>query len=556
MSQKWWKNSVVYQIYPRSFYDSNGDGIGDIPGITQKLDYLADLGIDVIWLSPVYESPNDDNGYDISNYQGIMPEFGTMSDFDRLLTEAHLRNIRIMMDVVINHSSDEHAWFIESRSSKDNEKRDYYIWRPAKEDGSPPNNWGAAFGGSAWQFDEETEEYYLHLFSPKQPDLNWEHGPLREEVYRMMNFWLEKGVDGFRLDVVNFISKTEGLPDGPNGDGSVHFMNGPRIHEHLHEMNQRTFSAYSTITVGEMPGVTVEEAKMYTGKDRAELDMVFHFEHVGLGDGQYGKWSPGEWSLVQLKDIFNKWEVGLEQDGWNSLYWSNHDQPRALSRWLKGHLTSGNHKRAAKMLATCLHFMKGTPYIYQGEEIGMTNVEFEDIKQYRDIETLNAYRDLVETEKLSSEAFFKAAYERSRDNARTPMQWNTNEHGGFTTGTPWIEINPNYEFINAEEEKENPHGIFHYYKQLIALRKEMLIMVEGSFLLIYPEHPAVFAYKRIYEGEELLVLCNFTDKTQPLRLEQEYYQKAEFVIGNTFPKSLEPLLVLEPYEALVFHLKK
>ncbi|PGK51172.1 glucohydrolase [Priestia megaterium] len=556
MTQKWWKNSVVYQIYPRSFNDSNGDGIGDIPGITEKLDYLAELGIDVIWLSPVYVSPNDDNGYDISDYQEIMPEFGTMADFDRLLTEAHLRNIRIMMDVVVNHSSDEHSWFIESRSSKDNDKRDYYIWRPGKADGTPPNNWGAAFGGSAWQYDEKTDEYYLHLFSPKQPDLNWEYPPLREKVYKMMNFWLEKGVDGFRLDVINFISKANGLPDGPNGDGSVHFMNGPRIHEFLQEMNQRTFSSYSTITVGEMPGVTVEEAKKYTGKDREELDMVFHFEHVGLGDGAYGKWSPGNWSLVQLKEIFNKWEVGLEHDGWNSLYWSNHDQPRALSRWIKGNVTSGNHKRAAKMLATCLHFMKGTPYIYQGEEIGMTNVEFQNISQYRDIETLNAYRDLVETRKLSQEEFYQATYERSRDNARTPMQWNENTHAGFTTGTPWIDVNPNYAVINAQKDVENPHGIFHYYKQLIALRKELSIIVEGSFLLIYPDHPSVFAYKRMFKGEELLVLCNFSDENQPLRLEQEYYQKAEYIIGNTYAKSLEPLVVLEPYEAIVYHLKK
>ncbi len=384
MKKTWWKEAVVYQIYPRSFMDSNGDGIGDIQGIIQKLDYLKELGIDVIWLSPVYQSPNDDNGYDISDYQAIMSEFGTMEDFDQLLKEAHDRNIRIMMDLVVNHTSDEHAWFQDARSSLDHEKRDFYIWRKPKEDGSEPTNWGAAFGGSAWEFDDHTKEYYLHLFSKKQPDLNWENPALRQSIYKMMRWWLDKGVDGFRMDVINFISKDQRYPDGEvaeghhYGDGSPYYLSGPRIHEFLQEMNQEVLSKYDVITVGEMPGVNTEQAKLYTADERHELNMVFHFEHVDLGNGRYGKWTPGEWKLSEMKKIFSKWQLELEQEGWNSLYWSNHDQPRAVSRFANA--SEEYRVVSAKMLATCLHMMKGTPYIYQGEEIGMTNVAFEDIQ--------------------------------------------------------------------------------------------------------------------------------------------------------------------------------
>lgn len=475
MDKAWWKESVVYQIYPRSFNDSNGDGVGDIKGITQKLDHLSDLGIDVIWLSPVYKSPNDDNGYDISDYRAIMDEFGTMADFDEMLEEAHKRNIKIMMDLVVNHTSDEHAWFMESRSSKDSKYRDYYIWRPGK-DGQPPNNWGSFFGGSAWEYDAETGEYYLHLFSKKQPDLNWEHPDLRSDVYDMMNFWLDKGVNGFRMDVVNFISKDQRLLDGQvnetgYGDGGPHFINGPRIHEFLHEMNQKVLAGHDTITVGEMPNVGIEEAKRYTGFEREELNMVFHFEHVDVGNGHLGKWTPQPWKLTDLKRIFTKWQEGLEENGWNSLYWSNHDQPRAISRF--GNDSEEYRVISGKMLATCLHMLKGTPYIFQGEEIGMTNIKFEDINDYRDIESLNAYRDYTTGKILTPEEVMKAIHEQGRDNARTPVQWTKDKHAGFTTGEPWLAVNPNYKEINAETVIQDKDSIYHYYKQLIQLRKKI-----------------------------------------------------------------------------------
>lgn len=560
MNKQWWKESVVYQIYPRSFCDSNGDGIGDIRGIIGKLDYLQHLGIDVIWLSPVYESPNDDNGYDISDYRNIMKEFGSMEDFHEMLEESHKRNIKIMMDLVVNHSSDEHAWFMESRSSKDNPKRDYYIWRKGKENGEPPNNWGGCFGGSAWEYDETTGEYYLHLFSKKQPDLNWEHEPLRKEVYNLMNFWLDKGVDGFRMDVVNFISKRDGLPDGPQGegqpygDGGVHFVNGPKIHDYLQEMNARTFSRYDTITVGEMPGAHVEEAKLYTGEQRNELNMVFHFEHVDIGNGHFGKWNPQGWGLPHLKSIFERWQVGLEQDGWNSLYWSNHDQPRAVSRWIDTKGNENYRKQGAKMLGTCLHFLKGTPYIYQGEEIGMTNVSFPHISDYRDIETHNAYRDLVKTGKLSEEEFMRGVHIRGRDNARTPMQWNDSLNGGFSSGTPWIAVNPNYHEINATQAVNDEHSIFHYYRKLITYKKEQETLLYGRFEMVDRDHPHIFSYKRESEHETFLVLCNFHDSVQELSYEEDHWHRGEWVFGNSEPQSFSR--TLEPFQAVVYRLPK
>lgn len=562
MERAWWKEAVVYQVYPRSFMDSNGDGIGDLKGITSRLDHLQELGIDVIWLSPVYQSPNDDNGYDISDYRAIMDEFGTMDDFDEMLQEAHKRDIKIMMDLVVNHSSDEHEWFREARKSKDNPYRDYYIWRPAREGGGPPNNWGACFGGSAWEFDEGTYEYYLHLFTRKQPDLNWENPQLRREVYDLMRFWLDKGVDGFRMDVINFISKVEGLPDGWRGegyefgDGSPFFMNGPKIHDYLQEMNREVLSKYKIMTVGEMPGVSVEQAKQYTGTKRDELHMVFHFEHVSLGDGRYGKWTPGPWKLTELKRIFSKWQYGLQEDGWNSLYWSNHDQPRAVSRF--GNDSGPYRVLSAKMLATCLHMHQGTPYIYQGEEIGMTNVAFRHIDEYRDVETLNAYRDLVEGGKLSHTEMMEGLHQRSRDNGRTPVQWSDAPGGGFTTGTPWIGVNPNYTGINAEQVKRDPDSIFHYYRKLIRLRKANDIIVYGAYDLLLADDEQIYAFTRTLGDEKLLVICNFSEQTPEFRLPPEIcYAEHELMIGNYEVSAGEALerFELRPYEARVYRLK-
>ncbi len=548
--KQWWKEAVVYQIYPRSFNDSNGDGIGDIPGITEKMSYLAELGIDVIWLSPVYDSPNDDNGYDIRDYRAIMDEFGTMDDFDAMLEEAHRHGIKIMMDLVVNHSSDEHHWFMESRSSKDSPFRDYYIWKKGK-DGQPPTNWGAFFGGSVWAYDEASDEYYLHLFSKKQPDLNWESETLRREVYDLMTYWLDKGVDGFRMDVINMISKDQSYPDGETrgtgyGDGTPFFFNGPRIHEFMQEMNREVLSKYDTITVGEMPGVSVEEAKLYTGEDRNELNMVFHFEHVDVGNGSFGKWNPTDWNLTDLKTIFSRWQEGLDEEGWNSLYWSNHDQPRAISRF--GNDSDEYRVVSGKMLATLLHMLKGTPYIYQGEEFGMTNVAFDSIEKYRDIETLNAYRDYTSNGLLTHEEIFRGIHARGRDNSRTPVQWSAEPQGGFTTGTPWIDVNPNYIEVNAEAARNDPDSLFHYYRQLITLRKQNPVVVYGKYELLLPEDEAIYAFTRTLDGETWLVLCNFSAETQTRTLP---YEVKEHVIGNMEP--IEPF-TLRPYEAQVYKL--
>lgn len=558
MGKQWWKESVVYQIYPRSFMDSNGDGIGDLRGILAKLDYLKELGIDVIWLSPVYESPNDDNGYDISDYCKIMNEFGTMEDWDELLHEMHKRNMKLMMDLVVNHTSDEHNWFIESCKSKDNKYRDYYIWRPGKE-GKEPNNWGAAFSGSAWQYDEMTDEYYLHLFSKKQPDLNWDNEKVRQDVYDMMKFWLEKGIDGFRMDVINFISKEDGLPYVETDEegyvsGHKHFMNGPNIHKYLHEMNEDVLSQYDIMTVGEMPGVTTEEAKLYTGEARKELQMVFQFEHMDLDSGEGGKWDVKPCSLLTLKQNLTKWQKALEQRGWNSLYWNNHDQPRVVSRF-------GNdgayHTESAKMLATVLHMMKGTPYIYQGEEIGMTNVRFESIDEYRDIETLNMYKEKVIERGEDIDKVMQSIYIKGRDNARTPMQWDDREHAGFTTGEPWIAVNPNYKEINVKQAIQDEESIFYYYKKLIELRKNNEIVVYGTYDLILENNPSIFAYVRTYGEEKLLVIANFTADECVFELPEDIiYSEAELLIHNYDVENvLIENITLRPYEAMVFKLK-
>ncbi len=555
MEKAWWKEAVVYQIYPRSFMDSNGDGVGDIAGITQRLDYLKDLGIDVIWLSPVYQSPNDDNGYDISDYRAIMKEFGTMEDFDEMLRQAHARGLRIVMDLVVNHTSDEHQWFVESRKSKENPYRDYYIWREGKEGDVPPNNWGSCFSGSAWQYDEATKMYYLHMFSRKQPDLNWDNEIVREEVFDMMRWWCEKGIDGFRMDVISMISKTEGLPDGKMADGALYgdfgpyVCNGPHVHQYLKEMNEKVLSKYDLLTVGETPGVTVEEARKYTGSSEKELNMVFQFEHVE-GMDEESKWNTRPVSLLCLKRILSKWQTGLHDVGWNSLFLSNHDQPRSVSRF--GNDSDEYRERSAKMLATCLHMMQGTPYVYQGEELGMTNYPFTEMSQFRDLETINAYRELVEeSHKREPEELIRCFQHRGRDNARTPMQWDDSENAGFSTGTPWIGVNPNYRGVNARAQQQDPESVFSYYKKLIRLRKEHDIIVYGSYRLLMEESDSVFAYVRTLGQQKLLVLCNFTRDEQALDIPaQVRCSDGEVLISNYGKEQAEDIQTLRPYEAI------
>lgn len=558
MKRSWWKESVIYQIYPRSFKDSNGDGIGDLKGITSKLEYLKKLGINIIWLSPVYQSPNNDNGYDISNYQEIMSEFGTMEDFDEMLESAHKKGIKIVMDLVVNHTSDEHKWFIESRKSKENPYRDYYIWKEGKE-GKVPNNWGACFGGSAWEYDRETEQYYLHLFSKKQPDLNWENPKVREEVFSMMNWWCEKGIDGFRMDVISMISKVQSFPDGEihgglYGDFSPFSIHGPRVHEYLQEMNQQVLSKYDLVTVGETAGVTVEEAKKYAGEDRHELNMVFQFEHTdGIGAGKLGKWTDNPVPLLEFKQIMSKWQTELEEKAWNSLYLENHDQPRSVSRF-------GNDKEyweeSAKMLATCIHMMKGTPYIYQGEELGMTNVPFEKLDDFRDIESINAFHEITENNLAAPEEMMRYLRARSRDNARTPMQWDNSENAGFTTKDPWIKVNPNYVKINAQEQIQNPTSIFSYYQKLIELRHKYEIIVYGKYELIIPNDKQIYSYIRTLQEEKLLVICNFTQDSPIFNIPDEWKKEKQVLISNYKIGEITDIIKLRPYEAIVFYKNK
>ena len=554
LNKAWWKEAVVYQIYPRSFMDSNGDGIGDLNGITEKLEYLKELGIDVIWLSPVYQSPNDDNGYDISDYQAIMEEFGTMEDYDRMLARAHELGIKIMMDLVVNHTSDEHAWFVESRKSVDNPYRDFYIWRKGK-DGKEPNNWGSCFSGSAWKYDSQTDMYFLHLFSKKQPDLNWDNPKVRDRVFDMMNWWCEKGIDGFRMDVISLISKPEGLPDGIPGEtgyADSGCANGPHVHEYLKEMNRKVLSHYDLITVGEASGVTLEEAKKYACADGSELNMVFQFEHMGSGpeaDNRYGKWDSHKMPLPVWKKILSRWQTGLEGKAWNSLFLSNHDQPRSVS-WF-GNDSEQYREISAKMLGTCLHMMQGTPYVYQGEELGMCNAYFDQLDDYRDIESLNAYKELTETCGVSHEEMMGYLKRISRDNARTPMQWDDSANAGFTTGTPWIKVNSNYPKVNAKQEVSDPDSVFSYYKKLIRLRHENEIIVYGDYKLLAPENEALFIYTRMLGTQRLMVLCNFTEKEVPIPAEvtEQIPADAQLLIGN-YPEQKEKML--QAYEARVY----
>jgi len=563
MKKTWWKESVVYQIYPRSFADSNGDGIGDLRGIISKLDYLKDLGVNVVWLSPVYRSPNDDNGYDISDYRDIMPEFGALADWEELLTEMHRRGIKLVMDLVVNHTSDEHPWFIEARKSRDNPYRDYYIWRPAR-DGREPNNWQSFFSGSAWQYDAPTGEYYLHLFSRKQPDLNWENPRVRAEIYDMMHWWLKKGVDGFRMDVINMISKAPGLPDAPitSGEryqfGGQYFVNGPRLLEYLDEMKRTVLSHYDVLTVGETPLVSTAHAIDITNEETGHLNMLFQFEHMDL-DAEPGaassRASIRPWRLLDLKQVMTRWQKDLEGHGWNSLYLSNHDQPRAVSRF-------GNDGRyrveSAKLLATFLHTLQGTPYVYQGEEIGMTNVAFESIEDYRDIETCNMYREYVEERGYDPQAVLATIHAKSRDNARTPVQWDAGAQAGFTSGTPWIKVNPNYRTINVAQALADPDSILHYYRRLIQLRKENPIIVYGRYDLIVDADEQVYAYTRTLPDDRLLVILNFSADTPVFALPGDIGFSAHDLLIANYP--VEPsddirLLTLRPYEARVYRLR-
>ena len=556
MKKVWWKEAVVYQIYPRSFMDSNGDGVGDLRGIISKLDYLKELGIDAVWLSPCYKSPNDDNGYDISDYRDIMDEFGTLEDFKELLLKMHKRDIKLVMDLVVNHSSDEHKWFIESRSSKDNPKRDYYIWRDGKN-GKTPNNWTSCFGGSAWEYDETTDQYYLHLFSKKQPDLNWENETLRKEVYDMMKYWFDMGIDGFRMDVVSMYSKVPGLPDGKVygcetdcAIGSEHFTNGPRIHEFMKEINKEVLSKYKDVmTVGEAAGVTIEEAKKYANSDESELSMVFHFEHMGVDAGEGGKWDIKKWKLTDLKKILSKWETELHGKAWNSIYLSNHDQPRMVSRF-------GSEKfreESSKMLFTMLLTMEGTPYIYQGEEIGMTNVKFPSIDDYRDIEVKNMWKEYVEHRGYSPEEFMKAVHYIARDNNRTPIQWDDSENAGFTTGTPWIGVNPNYKEINVKNTLANKNSIFYYVKELIKLRHENPIAVYGDFKEYMEDSESLYVYERNFEGKTMLVILNFTGEEQNFEIPEKFKNmNSKLYISNYENTDKFEKNTLRPYEAIVY----
>lgn len=556
MEKRWWKESVVYQIYPRSFCDSNGDGIGDLNGITSKLDYLKELGVDVIWLSPVYKSPNDDNGYDISDYQDIMDEFGTMEDFDRMLATAHEKGIKIMMDLVVNHTSDEHKWFIESRKSTDNPYRDYYIWRPAKEDGSLPNNWGSCFSGPAWEYDKTTDMYFLHLFSKKQPDVNWDNPAVRQEVFDMMNWWLEKGVDGFRMDVISLISKEQPeLPDkepGINGYATFNVSaNGPHVHEYLQEMRQKALNNADTITVGECSGVTLEEAKKYARSDEKELNMVFQFEHMDVdSDEKAGKWTTRKMDLRDLKKILTRWQKGLQDIAWNSLYWENHDQPRSVSRF--GNDSDEYREISAKMLATCIHMMQGTPYVYQGEELGMTNCPFNTLENFRDLESINAFHELTEQGKMTEEEMMAAIGYKGRDNARTPMQWDDSANAGFSgaDATPWIMVNPNYTKINAKDQVSREDSVFKYYQKLIKLRHESDLIVYGTYDLILDDDKDIYAYIRTLGDEKLIVYCNFSENTREVELPEEFTD-GKILISNYNDAKVSEKITLRPYEAIV-----
>jgi trehalose-6-phosphate hydrolase len=555
MSTAWWKKAVVYQIYPKSFYDTSGNGTGDIQGIIKKLDYLKELGVDVLWLTPIYKSPQKDNGYDISDYYSIQEEYGTMDDFDQLLAEAHKRGIKIIMDIVINHTSTEHEWFQQAKSSKDNPYRDFYIWKDGN-DGLPPTNWESKFGGSAWQWDETTGQYYLHLFDVTQADLNWENEKLREALYEMMHFWLQKGVDGFRLDVINLISKNQQFPQD-DSDGRKFYTDGPRIHEYLHEINERVFSKYDIMTVGEMSSTSIDNCIRYTNPREEELDMTFSFHHLKVDYPNGDKWTKAEFNFHDLKNILSTWQVEMNKGGgWNALFWCNHDQPRVVSRFGDD---EKYHKESAKMLATTIHMMQGTPYIYQGEEFGMTNPKFDKIDEYRDVESLNIF-EIKKNEGLSEKEIIEILKQKSRDNSRTPVQWNNREHAGFTTGTPWIHTAENYKEINAENAVNDSDSIFYHYQKLISLRKEYAVITDGNYELVSENHESIFAFVRETDTDMLLVINNFYGKDTTFALPVKFVIDgvSNTVLLSNYEDSA-PLgneIQLRPYESIVYHLKK
>lgn len=544
----WWKEGIVYQIYPRSFADSTGNGVGDLRGIIEKLDYLAELGVNIVWLNPIYASPNDDNGYDISDYENIMAEFGTMADFDELLEGMHQRGIKLIMDLVVNHSSDEHAWFVEGRENPDSPYRDYYIWRDG-QNGKAPNNWVSVFSGPAWEYDQASDQYFLHLFSKKQPDLNWENENLRRDIYAMMRRWFDKGVDGFRMDVINMISKNPELPSVGKGDqlewGGQHFMNGPRFHEFMQEMNREVLQHYDCMTVGECFDLDVEEGKKLVGEDRNELSMVFQMEHMGLDHGE-GKWDvQPDWSRAALKSILNRWIEGLDGIGWNSQFWMNHDQPRAVSRF-------GNDQQyreaSAKALATVTLTLPGTPYVYMGEEIGMTNVAY-PIEEYRDLEILNWYNEQIELGK-NPESLLSSIHKMGRDNARTPMQWSTAANAGFSTGKPWLKVNPNYVDINVEQAKSKPDSIWYWYKELIALRKMEKTLVYGRYEPFMLTSEQVFAFRRTDDQGDFLILVNLSDDDALLELPNAIHDVQWTIVMNNQASPFS-LSILKPWHAII-----
>ena len=564
MTEQWWQSAVVYQVYPRSFADGNGDGIGDLPGILSRLDHLQHLGVDALWLSPVYPSPMDDNGYDISDYQGVDPLFGSLEDLDALIAGLHERGMRLVMDLVVNHTSDEHPWFQASRSGREDPRRDWYWWRPAREGtvpgepGAEPTNWGSFFSGPCWEYDEASGEYYLHLFSRKQPDLNWENPEVREAVYTMMRWWVERGVDGFRMDVINLISKDTALPDGPvrpgerYGDLGRFVVDGPRVHEFLQEMHREVFAGIDRplLLVGETPGVSIEEARAYTDPAHPEVDMVFQFEHMGIDRGA-SKWDVLPFDMRVLRRCLAEWQDGLADVGWNSLYWDNHDQPRVVSRF--GH--DGEYRvQSAKMLGTILHMQRGTPYIYQGEEFGMTNMPFAGFDEFQDIEARNYYRDASEDPAFDAEALLESMSRQSRDNARTPVQWDSSEHAGFTTGTPWFRVNPNYPEVNAEAAVADEDSVFHHYRKLIALRHEHPVIVNGDFRMLLEDDPAIYAFTRALDGTTLLVLGNFSSHEVAVPLpDAADWASATLLVGN-YPGSGNEAdgLTLRPWETRVY----
>lgn len=555
MTTAWWKKAVVYQIYPKSFNDTTGNGTGDIQGIIAKLDYLKELGVDVLWLTPIYKSPQRDNGYDISDYYSIHEEYGTMEDFDRLLAEAHKRGLKIIMDIVINHTSTEHEWFKQARSSKDNPYRDFYIWKDGKN-GEAPTNWESKFGGSAWEYDETTDQYYLHLFDVTQADLNWENKKLRAALYEMMHFWLKKGVDGFRLDVINLISKDQKFPQD-DSDGRKFYTDGPKIHQFLHEMNEQVFSKYDIMTVGEMSSTSIDNCIKYTNPTQQELNMTFSFHHLKVDYPNGDKWTKADFDFHSLKQILSDWQVGMNQGGgWNALFWCNHDQPRVVSRFGDD---QKYHKESAKMLATALHLLQGTPYIYQGEEIGMTNPNFNSIDEYRDVESLNIF-NIKKNDGLDEQEIIEILKQKSRDNSRTPVQWNATKHAGFTSGTPWIETARNYQEINTEKALKDQDSIFFHYQKLIQLRKEFHVITDGDYQPISNQDDAVFAYLRTCGAETLLVINNFYGKEHPFflpaHLHLDEYDSEMLLSNYKDSPSLGQEISFRPYESIVYYLKR